>query len=425
MLDSVNDQSIPFNILRPPTQKQRSMRPSSQETTITPLPVQVLPSQIRPLAYRIFSKKHGLNLKASGLDVLAECIGRKFGVEWRSRSEHFLDQVGRRWKDQDKGAFVEGELLKLVIKDVEMRSASFTGSLSRSLCESPALEEENIADNYIPLEFCHIWDAFAQPRWSYNRSRKHFERASTSTIFANARHTVHALNNRYHILHHRLLRNEKFQPPSLHSVEASNWHSITPIKNLLGRYGNSFLILGMLVKGADGNWFAEDPSATIELILDDAICDGAYYVEGFILLFEGVYTSGEKLLVSKLSHPPTESREKSREAYGYLDFMNISGIGSTPDGRFDKIIEQKMISLEQRNYDTRMVFLGGEIHLDDGKVLEALSRVLTVLEQEPPLAIVLCGSFISYPFHMQANGISSVYKGNRDYWCQSIGVQVC
>ncbi|KAK9450925.1 DNA polymerase alpha/epsilon subunit B-domain-containing protein [Limtongia smithiae] len=386
-----------------------------------PLPIELQPSHIRPIAYRVLSKKYSLNLKSSGLEVLAEYIGRKFGREWRSKCEQFLNEIGKRWKEQDKGLFVDSDSLPVIIREVELRTASFTAAVAsgattpgdsffKSFASTDSFDH---LDSYMPQEFFHVWDAFVQPRWTYNNLRKHFERASAPSVLPTAKQQTRYLITRYYQLFHRLLRNELFQPPSFHSSNAASWHAITLIKNLLGRHGKSFLILGLLEMGSNGNYWAEDPSGKLELDLTQAVAEHGYYVPGCVLLFEGVYTTTERFKVRAIQHPPNETRSKSREAYGYLDFLNIGSLGSTPDGRFDKVIEARFAAEEKRAHKSRktsssIIMLGGDIFLDDLKTYDGMSKIFGLLEEEPPLAIVVPGSFLSFPFHKSSS--STVYR---------------
>lgn len=92
--------------------------PSILDGPVT-LPIQLTFSQLRPIAYRIFSKKHGLNLKTSGLEALAEFIGRKFGLDWRgSAAQRFMDDVAKLWKQEDRGLFIERDQLQEIIREV-------------------------------------------------------------------------------------------------------------------------------------------------------------------------------------------------------------------------------------------------------------------------------------------------------------------
>jgi DNA polymerase epsilon subunit 2 len=82
-------QPVPSSILNRQLQRQQS--------PATFLPVQIELSHFRPVAFRIFTKKHNLTLKSDALGVLAEYIGRKCGSEWRVLGEPILDEVARAW----------------------------------------------------------------------------------------------------------------------------------------------------------------------------------------------------------------------------------------------------------------------------------------------------------------------------------------
>ena len=84
-------QPIPSSILNRQPQRNRQQSPA------TFLPVQIELSHFRPIAFRIFTKKHNLTLKSDALVVLAEYIGRKCGSEWRVLGEPILDEVARAW----------------------------------------------------------------------------------------------------------------------------------------------------------------------------------------------------------------------------------------------------------------------------------------------------------------------------------------
>jgi DNA polymerase epsilon subunit 2 len=79
-------QPIPSSILH-----KRAASPA------TFLPVQIELSHFRPIAFRIFTKKHNLTLKSDALAVLAEYVGRKCGSEWRISGEPLLDEIARAW----------------------------------------------------------------------------------------------------------------------------------------------------------------------------------------------------------------------------------------------------------------------------------------------------------------------------------------
>ena len=72
-------------------------RPLRQQSPATFLPVEIELSHFRPIAFRVFTKKHNYTLKTDALAILAEYIGRKCGSEWRVLGEPILDEIARAW----------------------------------------------------------------------------------------------------------------------------------------------------------------------------------------------------------------------------------------------------------------------------------------------------------------------------------------
>src|SRR5271169_1888075 len=145
-------QPIPSSILNRQPQQQRRASPA------TFLPVQIELSHFRPIAFRIFTKKHNLTLKSDALAVLAEYIGRKCGSEWRVLGEPILDEIARAWTraegtssqgvaNLDSNPLVEGDLLVPVLKTLEVphisRSTSF---MLQSSQPNPSLYESQSGD---------------------------------------------------------------------------------------------------------------------------------------------------------------------------------------------------------------------------------------------------------------------------------------
>jgi DNA polymerase epsilon subunit 2 len=174
---------------------------------------------LRPVAVRIFTRNHNLNLKSSALSSLATFIGRYCGAGWREEglAERVLEEVARTWKRLGGPVIVdgEGEMMKNILKSLEssmvggriVQSKAPTPSLSRegsfkfgpqnsqgsngpfvrpSLPDShssfgmsslevadPEEEEDATKD---PREWIQIISAFDQPRLTYNVGKKHFER---------------------------------------------------------------------------------------------------------------------------------------------------------------------------------------------------------------------------------------------------------
>ncbi|CDO94306.1 unnamed protein product [Kluyveromyces dobzhanskii CBS 2104] len=87
------------------------------------LPASVQPQLVRPLAYRILTKKFGLNIKSDGLAALAAYIGSAFGLNWRQNSEttKFLEQFAGIWREQGRGLFVDELNVLQVINEIKER----------------------------------------------------------------------------------------------------------------------------------------------------------------------------------------------------------------------------------------------------------------------------------------------------------------
>lgn len=413
------------------------------------LPIRLLPSNLRPLAYRILSKKHGLNIKSDALKTLADFIGPKFGSDWKAaKSQMFIEEVARLWKEQERGIFIDAEGLDDILKDLEALESknlkdthqvsmdSFLKAKQKTdisprvdnqdavMADVPPSEDERttvtqtspatsvtpppMRETFDWREYFKLISAYEQPLFDYNSQRKQYEQSKTSiSTFsgANIEDSVHLHRRRYHIVRDRLLRNEKFQSGALNpyasfATTESNG-TITQIKNLLGRNNQQFLLLGMLTL-VNNNWHLEDPSDSIQLNLDQTEPnDGLYYTQGNIVLCDGVY-SGGVFYVTGMGHPPAEKRAETLEAIGNIDFLGIHA-----NMRIDRELHTRLKLLE-REYDHKMVILGSDCFLDDFRTLEAINRLFTKLselEDSVPITIVFNGSFSSIPLP------SAEYKG--------------
>ncbi|KAI5293142.1 DNA polymerase epsilon subunit 2, partial [Ascosphaera acerosa] len=73
-----------------------------------PLPVLLAPALLRPIAFRVLTKKHNLTISAATLQALAAFVGKHCGAGWRDGSaERVLEKVARAWKANGYGAIVE------------------------------------------------------------------------------------------------------------------------------------------------------------------------------------------------------------------------------------------------------------------------------------------------------------------------------
>ncbi|EDO18368.1 hypothetical protein Kpol_1013p40 [Vanderwaltozyma polyspora DSM 70294] len=500
------------------------------------LPVKIQPPLLRPLAYRILSKKYGLNIKSDGLVALAEFIGGAFGIEWKKSGDTilFLERFATIWKQQERGIFIDANGVNEVIselkerekttikkKSVEERKSGNGGvktldsfllqkastpldeaedsevamepkdkntmdledDESRASSTSPVvLETDEVTEDEMEVEnvqeeeenededgdveldwrnYFKVINASEQQRFSYDPYKLQFvfqpsfrkaNLAQNSYNNNNNSTRLQSLNQlrlpdvdskisifptRYNLIRDRIMRNEAFQNDtnfnplssmiSMKNAMNSNENSIasgmslTLIKNLLGRNGKNFLLLGLIKKNSKGKWALEDTSGVVEIDLTQAIpTSGVYYVPGCIVLVEGIYfTSANTFHVSSITHPPAEKREITLEAIGNIDLLGVHGI-STPNyiAKLDSNLKLRLHFLEKELIDHKFLILGGDLFLDDMNTISALRKLFTKINDDPPTVIIFQGSFSSTPVHAstQNNGISSTsrYKNGFD-----------
>ncbi|CAB4253917.1 similar to Saccharomyces cerevisiae YPR175W DPB2 Second largest subunit of DNA polymerase II (DNA polymerase epsilon), required for normal yeast chromosomal replication [Maudiozyma barnettii] len=286
-------------------------------------------------------------------------------------------------------------------------------------------------------------------KFSYDPLKMHFiftpsNRTNSPQNFKLKLPTVNAntrmFSTRYYLVRDRIMRNEAFQSTDAYnplssmmslkkeltpgfrpSSSTGSSMSITPVKNLLGRDGQNFLILGLLRKNSKGNWTIEDPSGITEIDISQAIpTEGLYYVPGCIVLAEGIYfTVGNKFHVTSMTQPPGERRETTMESIGNIDLLGINGL-SNPNyiSRLSRDLKIRLHYLEQDLAYHRYIILGGDIFLNQMETMDALRKVFTKINDDPPTMILLYGSFSTVPVYssMTSKMISSTtqYKNNFD-----------
>ncbi|KAH8901021.1 hypothetical protein GQ53DRAFT_740188 [Thozetella sp. PMI_491] len=345
----------------------------SAPSKATILPILLPPATLRPLAFRTFTKKHGLTLTSTALQELATFIGRHCGSGWREEglAEKVLEEVAKCWKNRNGGVIMDGKSaeLKEILKALEgnmsggkMVSGARGLTRQNSLALEPTQDAEHsktrlglrpatlaredsqasIGMSGLDVDeeqeddassgarrWLKVVDAFSQPRFVYNVGKKHFERDTTkpSLLPAAPRKTT-VFRNRFNVIHQRLLRNESFQTSAVADARASaarrsssftpqHSHKITPIANLLGRHGSHHMLLGMLVILPTGGLAISDLTGTIALDLSHAVAipeDSAWFTPGMVILIDGVYEEEEDSVGRGLS--------------------GSSGVGGTIGGRF-------------------------------------------------------------------------------------------
>jgi len=377
-------QPIPSSILNRQTQQR-------QASPATFLPVQIELSHFRPIAFRIFTKKHNLTLKSDALAVLAEYIGRKCGSEWRVLGEPILDEIARAWTraegtssqgvaNLDSNPLVEGDLLVPVLKTLEVphisRSTSF---MLQSSQPNPSLYESQSGDStptvhsssaIDPIQFFSVIDAFTQPKYTYNSTTKSFQLSPKPSIISSPKEKATIFRERYNIILQRLLRNDLFQSYPTHAIpQHQTAGKLSSIKNLLGRRNQHFLLFGLLTRSPSGVLSLSDTDATISLDLTDAMSAGGIFAPGIFVIVDGKYTDNNIFRVHTIVLPPSERREISKKVFGHVDFLGAreAGVkgGLVP---VEREYEKFLVKAERAAGGIRIVF-AGELNLDQPRVL--------------------------------------------------------
>ncbi|KAI9889888.1 MAG: DNA-directed DNA polymerase epsilon, subunit B [Vezdaea aestivalis] len=478
----------------PPVHPLRSFDlPIQSSTRPVILPIQLPAATLRPLAFRAFTKKHNLTLTTSALQALAGFIGKYCGAGWREDglADKVLDEVAKTWKRTCVGVMVEdsdGGALRTILQGLEglmvagrltqsrnlSRQESFasaaegTGSrASNDIRTRPGAlrrddsqvsfglsglevrdQEEDEEDSLNLRKWLRVIGAFEQPRFSYNITKKHFEKiTSKPSLMPGPTHKVNFFRQKYHMIHQRVMRNETFQnrsfatsgPPSLQrsvSLLASPQvaYKITPIANLLGRSGSAHMLLGLLTTSPAGNLTITDLTGSIALDIQYAKQEheDAWFCPGMIVIVDGIYEEevtagslgarsgvggaiGGKFIGIEICGPPCEKRAASLGistssshgdvvaggGFGWVDFL---GVGS------ERAIGSKMRRIQDNFFNSdsenavssrrRKIVIAGEVNLDKPKTLEGLKKLLGTYAARPddevPFAFVLMGNFVQY-----------------------------
>lgn len=346
--------------------------------------------QVRPFAYRIMSRRCGLTLKVDAVEVLTKFLGRKFGLEWREKpAEKCLEDLAHMWKEEDRGLLVGGDTLARLIRDWE------------NLQEGGSFDSSKQKKNFDWRNYFRVVNSHSQRRFSYNVATKKFDvsQPSQPREIGGASALTQMFASRYNILYDRMLRDEMFIAPELSTTQLSSGkYSVTSIKNMRGRRLEEFFLFGMLTRENDGPWKISDLSGSIALELTEntEYAPQHYYCPGNFVLCYGI-NMGDYFQVGTLGPPPVERRGTTKEAFGNMDFFGLVTGNTTSIDRIDPALEKQMVE-EEKKHNHRIVIMGGDLHIDNLRNRRGLRQALARINESPPLALVLSGSFVSQPF---------------------------
>ena len=107
------------------------------------LPAKIQPPLLRPMAYRVLSKKYGLNIKSDGLATLAGFVGNMFGMNWKKDPDtlQFLERFALLWRQQERGLFVDEQGVRDVVNEMKERERA---TVSASLQQEPSKKPKSV-----------------------------------------------------------------------------------------------------------------------------------------------------------------------------------------------------------------------------------------------------------------------------------------
>ncbi|KAK0551435.1 DNA-directed DNA polymerase epsilon, subunit B, partial [Tilletia horrida] len=348
-----------------------------------------LTTDLRRIIVKIFTRKYNLQLHTSALNFIASTLEAHGLLEQPEEWEDALEALAKELVDGEAGDGGSSSMVtQSALERVYARLVAQETSASNLTAHDPLTEGEKVD----PARYFSVVDAFKMPKIRFDQHRKVFERVPNApTILPTASSKPNCLRERLNVIRNVVLRNEHFLPSLLASQgtsERDSFMKLTSTKNLLGRQGQRFLLLGMLCTAQDGRYCLEDADGSVGLDLQEAIPGEGIFTEGCIALVEGEYTEQERIRVFALGHPPSESRTDAKRHCGHVDFLGVGAI-SVED-------EAVLRTHEQAHEDLCFVIIS-DLHLDQAKTLINLRAILQgyVDAEFIPMAFILCGDFCS------------------------------
>ncbi|KAF8592440.1 epsilon DNA polymerase [Ramaria rubella] len=232
-------------------------------------------------------------------------------------------------------------------------------------------------------------DAFEMPMWHWSPERSTFERASRKlTVSGSPDSRVLAIRDRLNIIKQTILRNDNFSPRPFGGGR-EKFLRLSSTKDLLGRAGIDFLLLGMLAHNQEGNLCLEDLDGRVALDLSNgAHTSEGFFTEGCFALVEGTYTDEEQLIVNAIGHPPCERRAETRDIYGHIDFL---GKGATT------VLEDNRLAEQLSEHTQLTFFVMSDLWLDHPRTLDGIHKLFhnCIENNWLPKVFIMCGNFSS------------------------------
>ncbi|KAH7887661.1 DNA polymerase epsilon, subunit B [Phlebopus sp. FC_14] len=321
-------------------------------------------------------------------------VFRKYSHSLGPEALQFLDQILDQHRVQDEEVEYAVEIIAREYNKQD--DAIMKVSLAILQRVYNALQDQGSGDPtdaelLDPESHLYVIDAFEMPPWNWSLERGTFERSPIlPTISGTAESRISSARNRLHIIKQSILRNEHFAPSTLPSRDREHLVTLKSTKQLLGRTGERFLLLGMLAHNMEGKLCLEDADGGVELDLSKLDEPGeGLYTEGCIALVEGEYTEDGTLEVIAMGQPPCEDRETARSIYGHVDFLGKGWTTLLEDANYARRMREELSDM--------YFFFLSDVWLDNPKTLTGLQKMFDNCIENSfiPKVVVMCGNFTS------------------------------
>lgn len=321
-------------------------------------------------------------------------VFRKYSHSLGPEAQQFLEEIldAHEIKDED----VEFSIETIAREYNKQDDAAMKVSLGILRRVYDALQDQGSGDAaetelLDPESHLYIINAFEMPLWNWSHERGTFEKSSIPpTISGTAESRISATRNRLYIIKQSILRNEHFSPSTIPSRDREHLVTLKSTKQLLGRAGERFLLLGMLAHNKEGTLCLEDADGSVTLDVSKLDEPGeGLYTEGCIALVEGEYTQDGTLEVIAIGQPPCEDRDTARSIYGHIDFLGKGSTTLLEDSQYCRRVREELS-------DVYFFFLS-DVWLDRPQTFVGLRKMLDncIENNFIPKVIVMCGNFTS------------------------------
>ncbi|KAF9464455.1 DNA polymerase epsilon, subunit B, partial [Collybia nuda] len=319
-------------------------------------------------------RKFSYSLGPDVLDLLGSILDQHEILD--EDIESSLDTLAMEYSKQDDATMkVSAEILRRVYESLQDQG------------QRTDIEKELID----PESHLFIINAFDMPLWRWSQENGTFTKANAPlTISGTAESRIQAIRDRLFIIKQCVMRNEHFAPSTLPSRDREKLVTLKSTKQLLGRAGERFLLLGMLAHNKEGKLCIEDADGSVELDFSKLDEPGeGLFTEGCFALVEGEYTEDATLEIVAIGQPPCEPREVARSIYGHIDFLGKGSTSLLEDSKFAIRIREELPELH--------FFFLSDVWLDHPQTLIGLQKMFDNCIENSfiPKVIVLCGNFTS------------------------------